>query len=161
MGSGTSVAKTRTVRINPVLGVSLLGIISLFISTAFGTAFAQTALQPLPTVPAFPLHSEGRLTISDEAVPSQPFSVIGPRGAVLGQQDGSFEAWLFPWKILSNMRISAEVKDYPVPIEVNEHASSIDVRPDSTTITFSHANFTVREIILAPRPAPEGAGALV
>ncbi len=32
------------------------------------------------------------LKIVREVVPSKPFSVIGPRGAILGQQDGSFEA---------------------------------------------------------------------
>ena len=69
--------------------------------------------------------------------------------------------WLFPWKVLSNMRISAEVKDYPVPIDVNVLASSIEVHPDSTTITFSHAIFTIRETIFAPRQPPEGAGAMV
>ena len=126
-----------------------------------GTANAQTPLQPLTSLPAFPLHSQEQLVISREAVPSRPFSVVGPRGAVLGQQNGSYEVWLFPWKVLSDMRISAEIKDYPVPIDVNELASSIDVRPDSTTITFSHAAFTVREIILAPRQVPQGAGALV
>ena len=118
-------------------------------------------MQPLPALPAFPLHSQQELLISREAVPSRPFSVIGPRGAVLGQQDGSYEVWVFPWKVLSEMRISAEVKDYPVPIDVNNLASSIDVRPGSTTITFSHAAFTLREIIVAPRQVPEGAGALV
>ncbi len=46
-------------------------------------------------------------------------------------------------------------------IDVNSHASSITVRPEATTITFSHANFTVREIIFAPKQLPEGAGALV
>ena len=35
------------------------------------------------------------------------------------------------------------------------------VTPEATTITFSHANFTVREIIFSPKQAPEGAGALV
>ena len=62
--------------------------------------------------------------------------VVGPRGAILGLQDGSFEAWIFPWKIFSNLRISAEMKDYPVPIDVNEQAAAIEVRPDHTTITF-------------------------
>jgi glycogen debranching enzyme len=90
----------------------------------------------------------------------KPFSVIGPRGTLLGQQDGSFEAWIFPWKILSHMRITAQMKDYPVPIDVNDQAATIDVQPGQTTITFSHANFTVREILFAPQHAPEGAGAL-
>ena len=86
---------------------------------------------------------------------------MGPRGTILGSQDGSYEAWIFPWKILTNMRITAEMKDYPVPIDVNLQAAAIDVRPGSTTITFSHANFTVREIITAPRNVPDGAGVLV
>ena len=90
----------------------------------------------------------------------KPFSVTGPRGALLGQQDGSFEAWIFPWKILSHMRITADMKDYAVPIDVNEQAATIAVQPGHTTITFSHANFTVRETFFAPQQAPNGAGAL-
>ena len=137
----------------------ILGLSGILLMT--GAAFPQTTLQPLPALPVFPLHPQEQLVISREAVPLRPFSVVGPRGAVLGQQNGAYEVWLFPWKVLSDMRISAEIKDYPVPIDVNELASSIDVRPDSTTITFSHAAFTVREIILAPRRVPDGAGALV
>ncbi|MGB0124465.1 MAG: hypothetical protein WA419_16165 [Silvibacterium sp.] len=135
----------------------LLGILGMTV-----TASPQTTLQPLPAIPAFPLHSpQEQLSITSDAVSLHPFSVVGPRGAVLGYQDGSYEMWLFPWKVLSNMRISAEVKDYPVPIDVNELASSIEVHPGSTTITFSHAIFTVRETIFAPRQPPEGAGAMV
>ena len=52
------------------------------------------------------------------------------------------------------------MKDYPVPIDVNEQAAVIEVRPDHTTITFAHANFTVREVLFAPHKAPEGAGVL-
>ena len=91
---------------------------------------------------------------------AKPFSVTGPRGALLGQQDGVFEAWVFPWKILSHMRIAAEMQNYAVPIDVNEQVASIDVQPGHTTITFSHANFTIREILFAPQNAPDGAGAL-
>ncbi len=130
-----------------------------------GPIFAQSPLPPLPslpTVPAFPLaSSESPLVIQREAVPSRPFSVVGPRGAVLGQQDGSLEVWLFPRKILSNLRISAQLENYSVPIDVNEHASGIEVRPEATIITFSHAAFTVREIIVAPKHAPDGSGALI
>jgi glycogen debranching enzyme len=133
----------------------------LLFSLSTASAFAQTPLAPLPTLPEFPLYPPTQPVISQDIHPLHPFSVVGPRGAVLGSQDGSFEAWLFPWKILSNMRISAEMQDYPVPIDVNTQAAAIDVRPGSTTITFSHANFTVREIITAPRNVPDGAGVLV
>jgi len=124
-------------------------------------ALAQSSLAPLPAIPEFPLYPPNQPVISRDINPLHPFSVVGPRGTILGLQDGSCEAWLFPWKILSNVRISAEMTDYPVPIDVNLQSAAIDVRPGSTTITFSHANFTVREIITAPRNVPDGAGALV
>ncbi|MBV8631242.1 MAG: hypothetical protein JOZ83_09985 [Silvibacterium sp.] len=124
-------------------------------------AFAQSSLAPLPAIPEFPLYPPTQPVISRDVNPLHPFSVVGPRGTILGSQDGSYEAWMFPWKLLTNMRISAEMKDYPVPIDVNLQAAAIDVRPGSTTITFSHANFTVREIITAPRNAPDGAGAII
>lgn len=120
-----------------------------------------TPLPAIPALPAFPIGSHDGLSITRDALPSHPFSVVGPRGAVLGRQDGSYEVWLFPWKVLSNMHIVAQMENYPVPIDVNAQASSITVRPEVTTITFSHANFTVREIILAPKQTPDGTGALV
>ena len=92
---------------------------------------------------------------------ANPFSVAGPHGALLGTQDGRFEAWVYPWKILENLRISARMRDYDVPIDVNAHAAEIDVQPDHTTVTYAHANFTIRQIMLAPRTAPANAGVLV
>lgn len=101
------------------------------------------------------------LSISREVVANKPVSIVGPRGALLGEQDGKYEAWIFPWKVFSGLRITANMEDYPVPINVNDHASSIDVQPDHTTITYSHANFTIRQTMMAPKNAPDGAGVLV
>ncbi len=115
---------------------------------------------PLHVLSRFATGQTNQLAIHKDIMAVKPFSVTGPRGAILGQQDGTFEAWIFPWKILSHMRMTAEMKDYAVPIDVNEQAASIDVQPGHTTITFSHANFTVREILFTPQTAPEGAGAL-
>jgi glycogen debranching enzyme len=137
---------------------ALLGILGIT-----GPDFSQTVLNHLPAVSTFSFNNWAGQSpsISREAVPARPFSVVGPRGAVLGQQDGSCEMWLFPWKILSNLHISAQMDNYPVPIDVNQHAAWIEVHPDSTVITFAHANFTIREIIFAPTHAPEGAGAQI
>jgi glycogen debranching enzyme len=138
------------------LAVALLLLFSL---TAIPQSNGQANDRPL-VLAQFPFENSVPLKIVREAVPSKPFTVVGPRGAILGQQDGSFEAWIFPWKIFSNLRISADMQDYPVPIDVNEQAAAIEVRPDHTTITFSHANFTLREVLFAPHSAPDGAGAL-
>ena len=137
----------------------LLYIAGLFLVA--GLVQAQSQLPLLAPVPSFSLNSNSGLHISRETDPQRPFSVIGPRGAVLGQEDGSYEVWLFPWKVLANMRITARMENYAVPINVNEHASWIDVQPFATTITFSHANFTVKEIILAPKEPLEDTGAMV
>jgi glycogen debranching enzyme len=109
----------------------------------------------------FVLDQPGQLAIRSDIMAQKPFTVTGPRGALLGQQDGSFEAWIFPWKILSNLRMQADMKDYPVPIDVNQQAATVDVRPGHTILTFSHANFTLREILFTPQQAPAGVGALV
>ncbi len=138
------------------LAVALLVLLSF---TAVPRASCQSSDQS-PVLAKFPFEDTVPLKIVREAIPSRPFTVAGPRGAILGQQDGSFEAWIFPWKIFSNLRISAEMQDYPVPIDVNEQSAVIEVRPDHTTITYAHANFTVREVLFAPHNAPDGAGVL-
>ena len=77
--------------------------------------------------------------------PYKPFTVAGERGAIFGEQSGTFEAWIYPVKILSGFSITAELADYPVPIDVTAHAAVIEVAPAMTTITYSHAAFTVKQ----------------
>src|ERR1700757_3210481 len=55
----------------------------------------------------------------------KPFTVAGERGVLVGQQDGTFEAWLLPAKILSHLTIEADVEGYTVPIDVNPEAAEI------------------------------------
>jgi hypothetical protein len=64
-----------------------------------------------PALARFPFEQSVPLKIVREAIPMRPFTVAGPRGAILGQQDGSFEAWIFPWKVVSNFRITAEMEN--------------------------------------------------
>jgi glycogen debranching enzyme len=125
-------------------------------------ALSQPPLKSIPSQPAFSVQTQqDGLSIKREAVALRPFSVVGSRGAILGQQDGTCELWLFPWKVLSNLRISARMDNYPVPIDVNQHAAQIEVRPDSTVITYSHANFTIRQILVALKTGPDDAGAMI
>jgi glycogen debranching enzyme len=93
--------------------------------------------------------------------PLKPFTVTGERGVVLGQQDGTFEAWVLPVKLLSHLTIEAEVEGYSVPIDVNQQAAEIEVRPDRTVITYAHIAFTVRQIMFSPDEAAFGAGPMV
>ena len=95
------------------------------------------------------------------AEPLKPFTVAGERGVLVGQQDGTFEAWLLPVKVMSHLTIEANVEGYTVPIDVNQQAGEIEVRPDRTIITYAHVAFTVRQIMFSPADAPSGTGPVV
>lgn len=122
---------------------------------------AQTAaLKLLQPVGNLRLQDHG-LAIRRHVQAGQPFTVAGTRGLVVGQQDGQFEAWVLPIKILSHFTIEANVAGYDVPIDVNQAAREIEVYPDHTTITYSHIAFTLRQTIFAPDEAKQGTGAVV
>ena len=128
------------------------------------SAVALASLSPLPAqtvsprpvftpIPAFPLTHEGsssHLVISRPVQPTQPFTVAGPRGVLVGTQDGSFESWILPVKLISHLTIEADIEGYTVPIPVNPQSAHIEVRPDHTTITYSHPGFTLRQIMFSP-----------
>jgi hypothetical protein len=101
----------------------------------------------------------GNLRILAPCVPTMPWTVAGEYGALFGRQNGKFEAWQWPVKILSDFRVRAELADYAVPIDVNSLAALIDVTPAETVITYSHAAFTIRQHMFASRGADSPAAA--
>src|ERR1035438_2998462 len=122
----------------------------LFILSLSSLLPAQPTWQPSQ---AFPLQSSP-LAISKPAQPRMPFTVSGKSGAIFGQGDGAFEAWIFPVKIASHFHITAELADYPIPIELSEYAASIEVNPDHTTLTYSHAAFTIKQHMFSGASGP-------
>ena len=137
--------------------------ILLVITPATLPAQAPITLAP---VPAFPLDAEkaaASLSIARPVQPTQPFTVAGQRGILVGSQDGQFESWILPVKLLSHLNIEARIDGYSVPIPVNQQAAQIDVRPDHTTLTYAHIGFTLRQIMYSPDLAglPPGTGPVV
>src|SRR4051794_4340141 len=136
-----------------------------FLILALALLFAP-ALQSQPQGPVFsPLppiafdNSGPVIHAHTDAV--KPFTVAGQRGVLVGQQDGTFEAWPLPVKVLSHFTIEADVEGYTVPIDVNQQSAAIEVRPDRTVITYAHIGFTVRQIMFSPAEAPSGTGPVV
>ena len=113
------------------------------------TMYAQSDWRATPgfALPTSPL------AIVRAAQPRAPFTVAAERGGIFGQGDGTFEAWVFPVKIASHFRITAELSGYPIPIELQEYAAAIEVLPERTTITYSHAAFTVKQHMFSGRAA--------
>jgi glycogen debranching enzyme len=116
--------------------------------------------QSFQSLPSIPFEAGGPV-LHAHSEPQKPFTVAGERGVVLGQQNGVFEAWVLPVKLLSHLAIEARIEGYPVPIDVNEQAAEVEVRPDRTTITYSHIGFTVRQIVFSPDEGVAGTGPLV
>src|SRR5579871_435679 len=121
----------------------------LLLSTATAVAQSQSSPAGLAALPPISFETSGPVLRAD-AQPQKPFTVAGEHGALLGRQDGSLEAWVLPVKLFSGLTIEAEIAGYPVAIDVNQTAASIEVRPERTVIAYSHDGFTVRQIMFSP-----------
>jgi glycogen debranching enzyme len=136
---------------------------SLLFSLVFSIPIASPAQSnpPRPTPPTFaPIadisFDNSGLVIHAHTEPLKPFTVASQRGVLVGQQDGAFESWILPVKLLSHFTIEANVEGYGVPIDVNQQSAAIEVRPDRTILTYSHPAFTVRQILFSPAAAGTG-----
>lgn len=73
---------------------------------------------------------------------------FGQRAGVFGKEDGTFEAWVYPMKLLRNFHLTFHVAGQAIPAATI--ARTIIVHPESTTIVYAYDQFEVRETICAP-----------
>jgi glycogen debranching enzyme len=111
-------------------------------------------------IDSLPLKSND-MVLRQHVEAGMPFTVSGERGALLGEQQGTFEAWVLPVKLFHDFRITAHLAGYDVPINLNQDAAEIEVYPDRTVITYAHIGFRVRQIMFAPNGVEDGTGAVV
>ena len=137
-------------RVGRAVGLCLL-------SSACAAAQSGGTLQ---AVSGMALRSDGPV-LRQAVQTGEPFTVAGPQGVLVGQQQGELEAWVLPVKLLSHLTVEANVEGYPVPLDLNSMAREIEVRPDHTTITYSHIAVTVRQTMFAPEGVADGTGAVV
>jgi glycogen debranching enzyme len=104
-------------------------------------------------VPKFNLKKSG-LELERRAQAGTFFDVVGRRSAVAGYENRSLEAWIYPLKILDDFKLSFRLQDYPLDIQGVDIMTSISVRPEATIFTYTHAAFTIRQIIFAPLEEP-------
>ncbi len=93
--------------------------------------------------------------------PESPLELAGParrgayvesagrKAAIFGTEDGDLEAWVFPFKIAHDLRLSFVVPGDARPIRGADLARRVVVRPEWTTILYSHPAFTVRQTLFA------------
>ena len=138
----------------------LFGMIPVMLVAAASAIQGQTSGHSFLPIPSFPLNTSGPV-IRANTEAEKPFTVAGEHGVVVGEQNGVFEAWVLPVKLLSHLTIEANIEGYTVPIDVNRQAAAIEVRPDRTVITYSHIGFTVRQIMFSPSGVAAGTGPVV
>ena len=104
------------------------------------------------------MHDPNPIALTGPARPERYMEASGRRAALLGREDGSFEAWAYPLKILHDFRLSFGTRAYADPIPSASLATEVDVRPESSTVRYAHAVFTVDATWLVPLNEP---GAIV
>lgn len=121
----------------------------LLLSDGFGAHAQATPL----LVPKFTLRKSG-LELARRTQSGSFFDVLGHKSAVFGYENRALEAWVYPLKIIDDFKLSFRLEGYPLDIPGPEIQVSLKVRPEATIFTYSHAAFTVRQIIFAPMDEP-------
>jgi hypothetical protein len=107
-------------------------------------------------VPRFPLETTG-LRATGLARPWAAMADAGRRAATFGYETGTFEVWVWPFRLVRDVQLSFRLPPDTV-IEGSALARQVVIRPEGSTLVYSHPLFTVRRHMLVPLSEP---GALV
>lgn len=129
------------------LGAALYASLSLGIAAEGGDSAAEL------TVPKFAIEPSPIGLVGDVR-PHQYVGVVGRKAAWLGYETGEAELWVHPLKLASDFRLDFKIPKYVDPVRGADVARTVEIRPELTTITYTHETFTVRQHILAPLGQP-------
>jgi hypothetical protein len=97
---------------------------------------------------------KSRLELSRRTQNGSFYDVIGRKSAAFGYEHRNMEAWVYPIKILDDFALDFQIEGYNLPFAGRDILTNIEVRPEATIFTYSHAAFTVRQIVYAPIDEP-------
>ncbi len=92
--------------------------------------------------------SRGELVLSRNAEDWQFLDAVGPHSALFGREDGNFEAWIYPLKLLRDFHLTFHVGNHVIPADTLPR--TITARPESTSIRYVYDSFSVCETWFAP-----------
>lgn len=119
-----------------------------------GTQTNAPAAPPLAAAVAKFAFRKSGLELERAARAGAFYSVTGRRAAAFGYEHRPLEAWVYPLKILDDFKLSFNIEGYPLEFDGADTLARINVRPEATTFTYSHAAFTIRQTIFAPVDEP-------
>ncbi len=109
--------------------------------------------ETLPVVRKFAI-ADSPIQISQPVRRGKYVEAGGQRAVLMGREEGVFESWVYPLKLVHNLRLSFDVQGYSYPLAAEDLAEWITVRPECTTITYAHPAFVVRAHLLTPLDEP-------
>jgi len=94
------------------------------------------------------------IQLERQVIPQTYCETVGPKATILGYEKGIFEIWVYPFKIVSDLQFSVSIPQYNLFINGPDIAKRIIVRPEMTTLVFSHDLFTLQWHLLTPLNEP-------
>jgi glycogen debranching enzyme len=104
-------------------------------------------------IPRFALPASG-LSLERPTRQGAFVDVVGRRAAFVGYEHRGLEAWVYPMKLLDDLRLGFTIEGYPLEIPGSDVLARITATPEQTTFTYAHSVFTVRQITFAPVDEP-------
>lgn len=88
------------------------------------------------------------MELSRTVRPSEFLPITGQRSALLGNEAGEMEAWVYPLKLFREFHLNFLTQGRVLPAE--RLARTLTVRPESATLLYAGDTFTVRETFFVP-----------
>ena len=80
--------------------------------------------------------------------PWEFLSAVGTRAGIFGNEAGTFEAWVYPLKILRDFHLVFHTEGRALPAE--SLARRVSVQPEACSILYAGDTFQVRETLFVP-----------
>jgi glycogen debranching enzyme len=96
--------------------------------------------------------SPKKLEISRTARPWEFLAAVGKRAGLLGNESGKVEAWIYPLKILRDLKLTVLTEGREIPAETL--VRTVIARPESTTLVYAGDTFSIRETFFVPVDQP-------
>ncbi len=93
-----------------------------------------------------------KLEISRTARPWEFLAAVGKRAGLLGNESGKVEAWVYPLKILRDLKLTVLTEGREIPAETL--VRTVIARPESTTLVYTGDTFSIRETFFVPVDQP-------
>src|SRR5690348_6647018 len=117
--------------------------------------FQPTFLQAQPPVSATKVSARA-MEMTRPARTWEFLDAVGQRAGLLGNEGGTFEAWVYPLKLFGDFRLTFRADGREVP--GSALVRTVTMRPEAATLLLASDAFSVNETWFVPRDKP---GALI